>query len=127
MMLRRASLAQLRTLAVMLFAAVFVAAPLAARAAAACPMDHAQACCCPDAGAKDAACELRCADSTAVPETQAVLTLPAGTPLLSLDTAAPALTGAIDGDPTARSRWRLAAHPERPSLKRYLRDCTLRL
>ena len=117
---------RLRIGVIVLLATVCAASPVAARIAAACPMDAAHACCCGDTGTKDAGCELRCADSAAVTETQAAVTR-ATTPNFHLDTAAPALTGAIDGDPSAHGRRRLAADPAPPSLKRYLRDCTLRL
>ena len=118
---------RLRIGMIVLFATACAAAPVAARIAAACPKDHAKACCCGDAGAKDAACELRCADSTAVPESQASLTLPAGTPLFHLDTAAPALSGALGETHDASRLWGLAAFHEHPPLKRYLLNRTLRL
>ena len=118
---------RLRIGVIVLLATACAALPVAARMAAACPMDHAQACCCGNAGAKDTACELRCADSTAVPESQAALTLPAGTPRFHFDTAAPALSGAL-GETRDASRLRgLAAFHEHPPLKRYLLNRTLRL
>ena len=118
---------RLRIGAIVLLATACAASPVAARIAAACPMDHAQACCCGDAGAKDAACELRCANSTAVPESQTALTLPTGTPLFHLDTTAPARSGALDETRDASRLWGLAAFHERPPLKRYLLNRAFRL
>ena len=111
-----------RTLLIAAFAAAFAAAPLAH----ACQMPASQSCCCEEPGAASA-CEMRCANPAAVPETQAALTLPTGTPLFHLDTTAPALSGTLGETPDASRLWELAALHERPPLKRYLLNRAFRL